>query len=200
MFTAWGYLDDEVVRARLGPIITDFRGLDEPLGLAYMLWVTSQLEPDAHLADAQAAESEAMFRVVGAAFGLAHGLEGRALVAIRLDDPGRAAGYLSEAIPVFADDVEHGCLAHAIEAAAALLTYVGARADAAVLLGAGEELRIRGGHTHRPWELRSRELAEELLAQEDLEAEREAGRAMDVDHLVELSLQMLERTRVARLQ
>jgi predicted ATPase/class 3 adenylate cyclase len=193
MFAAWGVLDDEVLRTRLAPLVAEFRDLDEPLGLAYMLWVTSQLEPDARLADAQAGESEAMFREVGAAFGLAHGLEGRALIGLRLHEPRRSASYLAEAIPVLAESIEHGCLAHAIEAAASLMIDVDARADAALLLGAAEELRIRAGHTHRPWELRSRERAKELLAGDDIEAEQEAGRAMEVDALVAHALRLLER-------
>jgi hypothetical protein len=193
MFAAWGFLDDDLLRSRLAPLVADFRNLDEPLGLAYMLWVTSQLEPDPRLADALAVESEAMFREVGAAFGLAHVLEGRALIGLRLDASGRAAGYLAEAIPVFADSIEQGCLAHAIEAAASLMINLDAHADAALLLGAAEELRIRAGHTHRPWELRSRERAEEKLAGEDIEAELEAGRAMDVDALIAHTLRLLER-------
>ena len=50
---------------------------------------------------------------------------------------------------------EHGCTAHTLEAVASLMTHLDQRADAAMLLGAAEELRRRSGHVHRPWELSS---------------------------------------------
>src|SRR5262249_54854198 len=158
--------------------------LDQPFGLAYMLWVTSQLQPDLDLADAQAAESEALFRKIGASFGLAHGLEGRALVCVRRNEPDRAAAFLAEAIPILADSGEQGCLAHGLEAAAALISVGNERVAAAIVLGAAEELRRRSGHAHRPWEMRGRAAAEEALAGDDLETERETGRTMDLKAVV----------------
>ena len=143
-----------------------------------MLWVRSQLEPDVERAEALAAESEALFRAIGAPFGLAHGLEGRALICLRRNEPAHAVVCLSEAIPIYAGSVELGCLAHALEAVAALLTQLDERRGAAFLLGGAEELRTKSGHAHRPWELRSRDLAEVLLvASDELSAERESGRA-----------------------
>jgi predicted ATPase/class 3 adenylate cyclase len=195
IFSVWGYRDDAIVRAQLEPVVAEFRELNDALGLAYMLWIRSQLEPDVGIADALAAESEAAFREVGAPFALAHGLEGRALIGLRRDEPARAAIYLAEAIPILADSVEHGCLAHALEAAASLMIHVDDRADAALLLGAAEELRTRSGHTHRPWELRSREHAEAMLGAEDLDDERDAGRTMELDRLLARTMSLLERER-----
>ena len=198
VFAAWGYVADDEVADLAAAAIVEFRALDQPFGLAYMLWVTSQLEPDLDLADAQAAESEALFRDVGALFGLAHGLEGRALVCVRRNELERAAAFLAEAIPILADSGEQGCLAHGLEAAAALMSVVDERVAAAVVLGAAEELRRRSGHAHRPWEMRSRAAAEEALAGDDLETERAAGRAMELDSVLAEVDRVLDRTRIMR--
>jgi predicted ATPase len=198
VFSAWGYLADEEFRALLEPVLNDFRELDDSLGLAYLLWVTSQREDDADRAEAQASESEALFRAIGAPFGLAHCLEGRALIRLRGNDPARAAVYLSEAIPLLADSADSGCLAHGLEAVAALLTQLDERREAAFLLGSAEELREKSGHIHRPWELHGRGLAEGALASDDLEADRAAGRAADPDALVAHARDLLERAKTSR--
>ncbi len=156
VFSAWGHLDDDEVRARLEPLLAEFRAMDETLGLAYMLWVQSQLEPDVADAESKARESEAMFRAIDSPFGLAHCLEGRALISLRRGETACAAECLEQVVPLLADSAEQGCLAHTLEAVASLLIQSDRRADAALLLGAAEDLRMRSGHTHRPWELRSR--------------------------------------------
>ena len=193
VFSAWGYIGDTEMRTLLKRVRSDFRELDESLGLAYMLWVTSQLEPDVERAEAQAAESEALFRTIGAPFGLAHSLEGRALIYLQRNDSAHAVVCLSESIPIYAGSVELGCLAHALEAVAAVLTQLNERRGAAFLLGGAEELRTKSGHAHRPWELHSRDLAEEMLASDEMEAERERGRAAATDALVARATALLER-------
>jgi hypothetical protein len=174
-------------------VLAAFRDLDERMGLAYMLWVHSQLEADLDLADAQASEAEAEFRAIDAPFGLAHCLEGRARVCMLRGEPSLAMPCLTETLNLLVAAREPGCIAHAVEAVASLLTELDNRADAAVLLGAAEELRAASGHAHRPWELRSRDRAEEMLAREELETERALGRAMDLDAVVAYTTQLLER-------
>ena len=100
---------------------------------------------------------------------------------------------LSESIPIYAGSVELGCLADALEAVAAVLTQLNERRGAAFLLGGAEELRTKSGHAHRPWELHSRDLAEEMLASDEMEAERERGRAAATDALVARATALLER-------
>jgi hypothetical protein len=162
-----------------------------------MLWITSQLEPDAGAADELAAEGETVFRAIDSTFGLAHCLEGRALICLRLGETARAAAYLHEAIPIVAEGAEQGCTAHALEAVASLMTHLDQRADAAMLLGAAEELRHRSGHVHRPWELSSRDHAESVLAGDDLETEREAGRTIEFDALIARTTELLNRASVS---
>ncbi|HEY6427466.1 MAG TPA: AAA family ATPase, partial [Acidimicrobiales bacterium] len=122
-FNAWGHDSDDHLRVLTTSLLEEFRQLDEPLGLAYLLWVSSQLELDADRADALAGEAEALFREIGAPFGLAHALEGRALIALRRNDTGLAARYLTEALGLLSKPDEPACTAHVIEAIATLLSY-----------------------------------------------------------------------------
>ena len=76
------------------------------------------------------------------------------------------------------------------------MTHLDQRADAAMLLGAAEELRRRSGHVHRPWELSSRDHVEGMLAGDDLEAEREAGRTSEFGALIARTTELLNRASV----
>jgi hypothetical protein len=191
IFSAWGYLSDGEVRTLVEQVLDEFRTMDEQLGLAYMLWVLSQLEDDIPNAEALAAESETMFRAIDAPFGLAHCLEGRALVSLRAGDAARSATYLTQVVPVMADSAEHGCLAHALEAVAAVFIARDNVSDARTLLGAAEDLRLQTGHTHRPWELRSRELAEEMLKPDDRARGRVAAAQTDLSELLTHTMRLL---------
>ncbi len=82
MFNAWGFDSDESVREVATSLLEEFREQNNQLGLAYALWVSSQLEPDVARAEALVAESEVLFRSIESPFGLAHQLEGRALIAL----------------------------------------------------------------------------------------------------------------------
>jgi hypothetical protein len=179
MFSAWGLRPDEEVRALALGLVAEFRGLEEDLGLAYMLWVSSQLEPNDELAGAQAAEAETLLRGLGASFALAHALEGRALVCLRVDDRITAASCLSEALQLFASAGERGCTAHGMEAIAALLAQEGQREEAFEMLAMAQYLRSESGQAHRPWELRTRELARGLLSSDGTEVEDWVGSGMD---------------------
>jgi non-specific serine/threonine protein kinase len=193
MFNAWGFSSDEVVRDLSNSLLEEFRVLDSPLGLAYALWVSSQLEPDVTRAEALATESEELFRTIESPFGLGHELEGRALIALRGGDPTRAAGYLREALHLLSDGTDQGCTAHVIEAVASLVSSLGHGRDAALLLGAAEELRRTSGQAHRPWELRSRELAEQALAVGDFDDARSEGRQLDFQKAVGVANALLNR-------
>ena len=195
-FSSWGYRDDDSVRALAAQLLTDFRELQESLGLAYMLWVASQLEPDLGSADALSSEADALFRELGSPFGLAHNLEGRAIIAMRRNDMASAASWLIEALNLLSDPSHSGCTAHVLEGAASLLTQLERRPDAALLLGAAETLRLSSGHEHRPWELRNRELAERSLAGDDLAEARNEGRALDSESAIRRAASMLGDPRV----
>lgn len=195
-FSSWGYRDDDEVRALVSRLLTDFRELEEPLGLAYMLWIASQLEPDVAAADALSGEADALFRELASPFGLAHNLEGRAIIALKHQDTTSAAPLLAEAMQLVSDPSHGGCAAHVLDAVAALLTQLDRRVDAALLLGAAESLRLNSGDAYRPWELRSRELAERTLASDDLDGARDEGRSLNLESALRRAARMLEDPRV----
>ncbi len=181
VFNAWGLRPDAEVLAKVNRLIDTFRSIDDILGLAYLSWVASQLEDDIDVADASAAEAERLFRRISAPFGLAHDLEGRALICIQRNDSAGAARYLGEALELFVDSGERGCIAHVLEATAAWLALGDRPDDALELLAAAEELRIDSGQAHRPWELRTRASSRRLLADRgiDVDAVGPVGSALD---------------------
>ena len=127
-----------------------FEALDDQLGLAYVLWPLSLLDGGAQARDA-AERSADLFRRQGSPFGLAHALEGRALVGLVEDRPAEAIAPLEEALTLLAALGNRGCVAHALEAAAAVVAGRGGRLDAARLMGAAASLRSEVGQDHRPW-------------------------------------------------
>jgi predicted ATPase len=193
IFSAWGLRPDDDVRRLVRDVVMEFRELDEPLGVAYLLWVTSQLESDVRRAHAYAAESEALFRSLDSPFGLAHNLEGRALICIRDGETSDAGRYLSEALAIFVGADEQGCTAHCLEAIATLLASDGLVSEAREMLRAAEAVRRDTGHTHRPWELRSRVLAEQLLPA-DLDDTGRTDRDMSVTAVTSRAAQLLDAT------
>jgi hypothetical protein len=54
-----------------------------------------------------------------------------------------------------------------------------------VLLDAAEGLRQASGQTHRPWELRSREVAEHILGTTHLDEARKEGPPLDFPSTIE---------------
>ena len=134
-----------------------FRAAGDQMGLGFALWTKSQRTEDLDAAEAHAAEADTLLRMVGIPSGIAHNIEGRGIIALergRLDD---AAAYVSEAVEIFASFDNLGCTAHALEAAAVVLSPSGPPSPEAVhLLGAAEQFRERSGQSHRPWEIRAR--------------------------------------------
>jgi hypothetical protein len=195
MFSAWGLRPDDEVRALALALGEEFRALEEDLGLAYMLWVSSQLEPDDELAGVQAAEAVVLLRGLGASFALAHALEGRALVSLRLDDRTTAANCLAEALQLFASADERGCTAHGMEAIAALLAQDGQRDEAFEMLAVAHYLRNESGQAHRPWELRTRELARGLLSSGGAEVEDLVGSGLDFQSATARAIHLVDTVR-----
>jgi len=152
LHSSWGMGDVDTVDRLAAELEQDFRRLDDPMGLAYVLWVTSQ-RTDFTTADARAAEAETLFRELGSPIGLAHDLEGRGILRLRREEPAFAAPFLAEALDLFVQAGNVGCSAHALEASSACAALYGDLTEAAVLLGAAEEARRVSGQGHRPWEL-----------------------------------------------
>jgi predicted ATPase/class 3 adenylate cyclase len=153
----WGTGDLDEMDRLLGDAVDRFRSAGDDMGLGYALWVAAQREADLQRADALATEADEMLRRVAVPGGIAHNVEGRGIIALedgRVDD---AARYVAEAVRIFADYDNPGCTAHALEAAAVVLSPDGLPDPVAVeLLAAAERFRQRSGQTHRPWEIRNR--------------------------------------------
>jgi predicted ATPase/class 3 adenylate cyclase len=184
VFGRWGQPDTATLTMLIQQSLGAFRELDDPFGLAYALWAASLATDDLDLAEAWAAESERRFRELGAQFGLAHDLEGRAIIAMRAGRLEAAAAPLSEALAVFADADNLGCTAHCLEAIAALTAERGLVVEASRLLGAADELRRTSGQGRRAWEAEARARSERALsaarARGELDAATAEGRTLDL--------------------
>ena len=135
-------------------LLREFEAMGSGLGTAYTSWVASLRAEDNVRAEALAAAACDEFRGIGADFGLAHALEGRALVLVRAGRADEAVPYVEESLRLFARSGNAGCTAHSLEAVAACLAAVGSVHPVAELSGAAEAFREATGQGHRPWELR----------------------------------------------
>ena len=96
--------------------------MDAPLGVAYVSWIASLRVDDDAYAEELATAACDEFRAIGADFGLAHALEGRALVLVRAGScaapsPSRpspsssSSGRATPGAPRTASDAASACLA-----------------------------------------------------------------------------------------
>jgi non-specific serine/threonine protein kinase len=96
----WSATDDTAVVSRLiTAALGAFDTLGDELGLAYTFWVASLLTTDTATARSHAERSVAQFRELASPFGLAHSLEGRALIELAAGDQQAAIGPLEERSP-----------------------------------------------------------------------------------------------------
>jgi len=153
---AWGAGELEQVDELIEETVTLFREEGDTMGLGYALWVSSLRTSDLSQAQAQAAEADLLLRGEGATMGIAHNVEGRGIIAYERSELVDAAGFISEAVELFSSYGNLGCSAHAIEAAAVVVSHAGRGEVAVELLEAAEQLRTRSGQGHRPWEIRAR--------------------------------------------
>lgn len=180
-----------LVAAILGETLAVFEELQDDLGRAYTLWPASLLAGDAATARAHADRSEALFRTLGAPFGLGHCLEGRALIELATGDAAAPCGPLDEALTIFSDMDNRGCTAHALEATAAVLVERGDLFDAGRLVGAAAALRREVGQDHRAWEREGLARTERAFADApasiDLDGARQEGRRLTLQEAVVLA-------------
>ena len=115
----------EQVASVLDEALSAFDELQDDFGLAYTLWPSSLLAADVSTARARNQRSEALFRQLGARFGLGHCLEGRALIELAAGEPGASCTPIAEALKIFSEADNLGCTAHALEATAAMLVERG---------------------------------------------------------------------------
>jgi hypothetical protein len=156
--SAWGAGQLAETDRLLSEVVTSFRRDNDEMGLGYSLYAASLRSADLASAREMAAEAQGLLRRVGHPMGIAHGAEGRGIIAFESGDLGGAADFLTEAVSLFASYGNIGCTAHALEAAAVVIGAAGHR-DKGVsseLLATADELRRQSGQGHRPWEIRAR--------------------------------------------
>ena len=168
--------------------------MDERIGLANASWATVMLHPDLVEADRLGEQAEGELRSIDSPFALAHCLEARALVDLRLGRLDQAGPRLAEELTILSASGNSGCTAHSLEAIAALAVTrrldPGMLGVTAELLGAAEQLRVSSGHKHRPWELEGKRAAVSALREsftaEALDAAMIRGRAHNLGSATEL--------------
>jgi len=153
----WGAGELDALDRAVEATIDQFRAAGDEMGLGYSLWIAAMRTADLSRAEELAAEADAKLRSVHVPNGIAHNVEGRGIIALEDDRIDDAARYVGEAIRIFAEYDNLGCAAHALEAAAVVLS-TGTDPDPlpVELLVAAERFRMRSGQSHRPWEVRSR--------------------------------------------
>jgi predicted transcriptional regulator len=158
MWLQWGVGNHESVDEAAGRIAQQFRDLNDDFGLGYTLWVASLRVADLDEAAAMAAEADRLLRRSGSPVGVAHNVEGRAIIAFDRGELAAAAGFAAEAVKLFSGSVSYGCTAHALEVAAVVVAADDDhdRRVPAELLSAAEMFRDISGQGHRPWEIRAR--------------------------------------------
>jgi predicted ATPase/class 3 adenylate cyclase len=154
----WGAGDLLAVDEKVDRIASQFRELGDDFGLGYTLWIASLRAADLERATAMAAEADSLLRRSGSPVGIAHNVEGRAIIAYDRRQLKTAAGFAIEAITLFSGSINYGCTAHALEVAAVVVAAGGGASEglAAELLSAAQMLREESGQGHRPWEVRAR--------------------------------------------
>ena len=155
-YAAWGMGDLAEVDRRSSKAIASFRKGADTLGLGYALSLAALLASDLDEAQRLAAEADELLRATGSPMGIAHNVEGRGIIAYDRDELTDAAGFVAEAVELFAQFDNLGCSAHALEAAAAIISRRGGAEVATELLGAADEFRRTSGADHKPWEIRAR--------------------------------------------
>ena len=120
IFGSWGAGDIEGARSALDAARAGFERIDERIGLANASWAAVMLQPDLVEADRLGEQAEGELRSIDSPFALAHCLEARALVELRLGRPDPAGPRLSEALTILSASGNAGCTAHSLEAIAAL--------------------------------------------------------------------------------
>jgi non-specific serine/threonine protein kinase len=196
VFGLWGKPEaEEDARHLAHEMVNSFRHLNDNFGLAYALWVASQFAHEPEEAQNDARESEHLFRQLDARFGLAHALEGRALVALKNDTTAGTEPVLAEALTILADAENLGCTAHCLEAIAAVLALNDRLEDAAVLLGAAQNLRDEVGQEHRAWEREGQRRTQQAFDQsqhrENLDRAQAHGRTLTFLEAVERAHSLL---------
>jgi hypothetical protein len=196
MWLQWGAGDIASVDEVAGRITQQFRDLNDDFGLGYTLWVASLRAADLDEAAAMAAEADRLLRRSGSQVGVAHNVEGRAIIAFDRGELAAAAGYAAEAVKLFSGSVNYGCTAHALEVAAVVVAADDdhERRVPGELLSAAEMFRDISGQGHRPWEIRARHGEAHYLNLQSTADFKAAGRQHTLASAASMAIDALGRT------
>jgi hypothetical protein len=149
----YGLRDDDIAMTLMeeGLRVAMDAGHDYMVRLALVFLAHSECGRDLDRALELAERVDAISRQDGTPFDIAHAREALGLTLALRGDLGRSAGFLAESVPLMAQ-VYAGCLAHALENAAAILMMAGDVETAADVVGSAERLREETGDKPRPWE------------------------------------------------
>jgi hypothetical protein len=153
----------EGLEEQIEDAIAEFGAIGSAHGVASMHWIGSQVAADPARAAALAGLAVSQFRALDIPSGLAHALEGRALVALRAGDPGTARIDLTEAVTIVSAAGNGGCTAHCVESVAAFAAAAQRHEDARRLAAAAAAVRRRSGHGMRVWEQEGHRLVVAVL-------------------------------------
>ena len=197
MWLQWGAGDLAAVDEIAEQVAGQFRDLHDDFGLGYTLWVASLRASDLEHAAALATEADSLLRRSGSPVGIAHNVEGRAIIAYDRGQLRLAADFAVEAITLFSGSVNYGCTAHALEVAAVVVAGDHKDSDniAAELLSAAQMLRDKSGQGHRPWEVRARHGGIDSLGSTAAPAAAAAGRQHTLASAAGVAIRALQQAR-----
>jgi predicted ATPase/class 3 adenylate cyclase len=196
MWLQWGAGNLGFVDEMADRIAGKFRELNDDFGLGYTLWVASLRAANLDQAAAMATEADRLLRRSGSQVGVAHNVEGRAIIAFDRQELGAAARFAAEAVKLFSGSVNYGCTAHALEVAAVVVAAQGDREQRvpAELLSAAGMFRDISGQGHRPWEIRARHGDRDYLDLHSSADSAAAGRRHTLASAASMAIDALGRT------
>ena len=189
-----GHGDMAAGRELLEESVRHYRSAADGAGLASALNNLGCAQLELGLAEAAAGvieESLLLWRETSDDIGLAFALHTGGYAALYRGAPGEARPILEEALDLFHAMGDASGVADTVDGLAHCARAEGAPRRAAVLWGAGEALRERGGFEIQSMERRlqtsARPQVEAQLGAEELAAAWEEGRSLEVDEVVELA-------------
>jgi predicted ATPase/class 3 adenylate cyclase len=190
-FLMWGARNGDV-ESVLADSLRMFDDLDDTMGRAYTNWLQSQrriLGGVVHPGATEQAElAVSLFAHLDSPYGQAHAVEGLGNVHAASGDYPTGMLHLVDAAARLHRLGEMGCLAHALDAVAAVMVAGERFIDGARLVGLADRLRDDTGTSFRPWEREAYDACRARLNgavdPDELAAATQAGRALDVEAVV----------------
>jgi len=189
----WGDDDQrQEVERLLESAMASFTLLGDEMGQGYIafVWASWIVSGQGDLAKAArlAERSRELFGRVDSPFGLAHGEEAAAHVAVAAGKPEVALSAATSAAGRLYRQGNSSCLAHAIDTVAMVKATTGDHNGAATLLGVADRLRQEAGAAAKPWEAYAATVTNDILGASDnratLASRRHHGRDLAIAPVV----------------